>query len=42
MSGVAATYLADVYNLEPMGAQPMRNIGQAIEVYTLREKHMEL
>jgi len=42
VSGLAATYLADVYCLEPMGAQPMRNIGQPIEVYTLRQKHTEL
>jgi hypothetical protein len=33
VSGIAATYLEDGYSLEPMGAQPMRNIGQAIEVY---------
>jgi len=38
VSGVATGYLEDVYSLEPMGVQPMRNIGPAIDVYTLREK----
>jgi len=42
VSGLAATYLADVYGLEPMGAHAMRNIGQAIEVYQLRGKQMKL
>jgi class 3 adenylate cyclase len=42
VSGRAATHLADVYGLEPMGAHAMRNIARAIEVYQLRGKHTEL
>ena len=42
VSGAAATCLADFYNLESMGAQRIRNIGQIIEVYTLHGKHTDL
>jgi class 3 adenylate cyclase len=38
VSGVATGDLEDVYSLERMGVQPMRNIGPAIDVYKLREK----